>query len=395
MMDRRMVCGVVVAELAVSIGILYAVPFTNIDWAAYMEEVEGFLGGELDYSKLEGGTGPLVYPAGFVWLYSVLFFWTKGGVDVRMAQWCFVGLYGVTVALVADLHRRVGIPWWTLVPLMLSRRIHSLYMLRLFNDCWAIGLLLGAIYLLAVMRKWRWGTLMFSVAVSVKMNVLLGAPGLLCVLLRSVPRMEVLRCLCIAAGWQLFVALPFLILHPCAYVKRSFDVGRVFTHRWSVNYQFVPENIFVHPLLGGVLLFLTLVTWGVAWRRVWCYRCFAPRSDGQPPGSSAVKQSPQGHRGEQSKGLEASAIASIALTMMESNLIGVAFARTLHYQFYTWCFWMLPFVLTQTRLPWGVQVAIWCCISQGFERYPPTPLSSLVLQIGMGLMVVGFFYQRR
>ncbi len=35
-------------------------PDTKIDWPAYMEQVEGFLSGETDYSKLEGDTGPLV-----------------------------------------------------------------------------------------------------------------------------------------------------------------------------------------------------------------------------------------------------------------------------------------------------------------------------------------------
>jgi alpha-1,3-mannosyltransferase len=34
---------------------------TEIDWIAYMEEVEGYLYGETDYSKLRGQTGPLVY----------------------------------------------------------------------------------------------------------------------------------------------------------------------------------------------------------------------------------------------------------------------------------------------------------------------------------------------
>ena len=29
---------------------------TEIDWLAYMSEVEGFLGGELDYTKLKGAS---------------------------------------------------------------------------------------------------------------------------------------------------------------------------------------------------------------------------------------------------------------------------------------------------------------------------------------------------
>ena len=39
----------------------FAVSDTEIDWEAYMQEVEGFLNGTYDYMKLEGATGPLVY----------------------------------------------------------------------------------------------------------------------------------------------------------------------------------------------------------------------------------------------------------------------------------------------------------------------------------------------
>lgn len=34
-----------------------------------MQEVEGFLNGTTDYTKLRGDTGPLVYPAGKYSLY--------------------------------------------------------------------------------------------------------------------------------------------------------------------------------------------------------------------------------------------------------------------------------------------------------------------------------------
>ena len=33
---------------------------TEIDWVAYMQEVEGVLNGTRDYSQLRGDTGPLV-----------------------------------------------------------------------------------------------------------------------------------------------------------------------------------------------------------------------------------------------------------------------------------------------------------------------------------------------
>lgn len=45
-----------------------------------MWQVDGFLGGERDYTKLKGDTGPLVYPAGFLYAYSAIQFVTGGQV---------------------------------------------------------------------------------------------------------------------------------------------------------------------------------------------------------------------------------------------------------------------------------------------------------------------------
>lgn len=45
-----------------------------------MNQVDGFLGGERDYTKLKGDTGPLVYPAGFLYVYSGIKFLTGGEV---------------------------------------------------------------------------------------------------------------------------------------------------------------------------------------------------------------------------------------------------------------------------------------------------------------------------
>jgi alpha-1,3-mannosyltransferase len=57
-----------------------------------MQQVEGFAAGERDYLKLEGDTGPLVYPAGFLYVYWALHAVTARGADVRTAQYIFLGL---------------------------------------------------------------------------------------------------------------------------------------------------------------------------------------------------------------------------------------------------------------------------------------------------------------
>ena len=53
---------------------------TEIDWQAYMEQAALWRAGERDYSELRGGTGPLVYPAGFVYLFAALQRVTGGAV---------------------------------------------------------------------------------------------------------------------------------------------------------------------------------------------------------------------------------------------------------------------------------------------------------------------------
>lgn len=151
-----------VTEFLLCIVIIEKVPYTEIDWKAYMEEVEGFLNGTTDYSKLEGGTGPLVYPAGFVCVYSALYYLTNHGTDVRLAQYIFAGLYVTTLILVFRLYNRTGkVPPYVLILMCaLSYRIHSIFVLRLFNDCVAMVLFYASANMF-VDNRWKTGCLFF------------------------------------------------------------------------------------------------------------------------------------------------------------------------------------------------------------------------------------------
>ena len=82
---------------------------TEIDWVAYMEQVELFLGGERDYTRIEGGTGPLVYPAAHVYTYTALYHVTDQGRNIFLAQCIFAGIYLVTLALVLACYRKAGV----------------------------------------------------------------------------------------------------------------------------------------------------------------------------------------------------------------------------------------------------------------------------------------------
>lgn len=117
-----------------------------------MQEVEGWaVEGSTNYFDLRGDTGPLVYPAGFLYIYRFLRWITGGGrgpAAIRLAQWAFVALYVATLAVMVRIYKnaKLGSPW--LIGLLcVSKRVHSLFMLRLFNDCWAMLFVYAAVLL--------------------------------------------------------------------------------------------------------------------------------------------------------------------------------------------------------------------------------------------------------
>uniref|UniRef100_A0A1B0GPR1 dolichyl-P-Man:Man5GlcNAc2-PP-dolichol alpha-1,3-mannosyltransferase n=1 Tax=Phlebotomus papatasi TaxID=29031 RepID=A0A1B0GPR1_PHLPP len=152
--------GILLAELLLNVIVVLRVPYTEIDWVAYMQECEGFLNGTLNYAMLRGDTGPLVYPAGFVYIYSIMYFLTGQGKNIRLAQYIFIGIYLLQMFLVLRIYsksRKVP-PYVLLLTTFTSYRIHSIYVLRLFNDPLAIVFLYAALNCF-LDGKWNLGTI--------------------------------------------------------------------------------------------------------------------------------------------------------------------------------------------------------------------------------------------
>ena len=149
-------------EIAIHFFIIEKVKYTEIDWVAYMQEVEGVKNGTYDYAQLKGDTGPLVYPAGFVWIFTGLYYITDHGTNIRLAQCLFACLYLVNIALVFYLMTKSKkVPPYTLIFMScFSYRIHSIFALRLFNDPVAMTLLYGAIVLFTH-DYWSLGSLLY------------------------------------------------------------------------------------------------------------------------------------------------------------------------------------------------------------------------------------------
>lgn len=170
-----------------------------------MEQVSLYLSGERNYIKLVGGTGPLVYPAAHVYIYRALHYITNAGADIRLAQYLFIGLYLATLALVLACYRSAGAPPWVLPLLVLSKRLHSIFMLRLFNDGFAVFFLFAAVF--CYQRKW-WslGSLAFSLGLGVKMILLLALPAVGIVLWLGVGRDRAVKQALIMAQVQVSLA---------------------------------------------------------------------------------------------------------------------------------------------------------------------------------------------
>jgi len=399
-------------------------PYTEIDWIAYMEQVkQAFENNERDYARIHGRTGPLVYPAGFLWIYYLLYRWTNGGTLRTRAQVAFAALHALGVALTCavyqiatldlDMERdrpsvakpqrsarflaptSIGLIAALLVALS-SRRVASIFVLRLFNDGVESVLMQASVLFFVIARsrshsgqhiRHQWlmdviACLLYSMAVSVKMNALLYAPAVLVLLWEAHGFLQTLIYLVgVCGSWQLVIGWRFLRQHPWSYLRKAFEFGRVFDQRWSVNFACLPEHVFVHPCWAALLLtlhVLALALFGVrAGVPLWL-RC--------RPSENAESR--------------VNAFRT-ALLLWSSNLIGMAFARSLHYQFLAWVWWSSPFI---ALADWMMAVELFrprvdlmtigwrlvpvLLIELVFNRYPPKCWASVVLHIAHACLLV-------
>ncbi|NXW55637.1 ALG3 mannosyltransferase, partial [Eurystomus gularis] len=369
---------------------------TEIDWKAYMQEVEGFANGTLDYTRLKGDTGPLVYPAGFVYIFLGLYYATGRGADIRLAQYLFAGLYLLNLLLVFRIYCRTSKvpPYVFFFMCCASYRIHSIFVLRLFNDPVAMAILFLAINFF-LEEHWSWGCLLFSLAVSVKMNILLFAPGLLFLLLQRFGLLGCIPKLCICALLQVFLGLPFLLVNPMGYLTRSFDLGRQFQFKWTVNWRFLPEEVFQNRAFHATLLLAHLAGLGLfalhRWHRpkesiLALLKDPAVRKPASPPLTVNNILWQGGQQGEGEK---------IVFVLFSSNFLGVCCSRSLHYQFYVWYFHTLPYLLwctPTTKLAHMPKVLLLGVIELCWNTYPSTVCSSLSLHICHGLVLLQLWY---
>ncbi|KAL4761798.1 dolichyl-P-Man:Man(5)GlcNAc(2)-PP-dolichol alpha-1,3-mannosyltransferase [Aspergillus foveolatus] len=361
--------------------IIWKVPYTEIDWTTYMQQIKLYLSGERDYTLIKGSTGPLVYPAAHVYSYSLLYHLTDGGRDIVFGQIIFAFLYLICLTIVMACYRRVGAPPYLFPLLILSKRLHSVYMLRLFNDGLAALAMWGAIWLF-INRKWTPAVVLWSLGLGVKMTLILLVPAVMVLLALSLDIGRCIRLAGLALGIQVLLAIPFLKTNPSGYFERAFEFGRQFMFKWTVNWRFVGEDIFLSTgfWAGLIVLHLFILV-------VFGFTCFLKPSGTSLPDFARKFLTGQ-HRGI---ALHPSFIMSALLT---SLAVGLLCARSLHYQFFAYLSWATPFLLWQAGYHPILVYALWLVQEWAWNVYPSTNLSSAAVVLLLGAQLLGVLVNR-
>jgi len=392
-----------------------------------------------------GETGPLVYPSFFLYIYSLLYFLTSRGSNIKLAQYIFIAIYLLQLWLVLRLYTKARkIPPYVIVlSVFTSYRVHSIYSLRLFNDPVAILFLYIALNLF-MDRKWTIGSIMFSLAVGIKMNILLFAPAVLMLYITSLGYIKTIIQLSICAAVQLIIGGPFLMTYPIEYLKGSFDLGRIFEHKWTVNYRFLDREMFENRMFHLGLLVLHIILIIVVAKP--CYLFFknyarlrslqaqfepqiaaenreieelvrkkmrkakkkAEEDEEMSPDQKKFiesfenglknkfgeqQQMPQPKKEEEDpQKVEIHFDQCVQLALLPIfliNFIGVVCSRSLHYQFYVWYFHSLPYLSWFTDYHTSFKLLILFLIEFCWNQYPSTNFSSILLHACHMILLVG------
>lgn len=99
-------------EIIINILVIKYVRYTEIDWSTYMSQVGQIFNSSnfnFNYTQIEGPTGPLVYPAGHVYIFYLLRSLTESGNDILLAQHIYMCIYMAQLYLVYKIysHKRV------------------------------------------------------------------------------------------------------------------------------------------------------------------------------------------------------------------------------------------------------------------------------------------------
>jgi alpha-1,3-mannosyltransferase len=222
---------------------------------------------------------------------------------------------------------------------------------------------------------WTLGSLAYTVGLGVKMSLLLALPAIGVILFLARGIKGSLTQLWLMVQVQVIIALPFVAGNTFGYLSRAFELSRQFLFKWTVNWRFIGEDTFLSRefsialLVGHVSVLALFAT--TRWLR---------------PASKPIMEMVQNAL-KLEEPLKATQHAVsirvspnyILTTILTANAIGVLFARSLHYQFYSYIAWATPFLLWRGGMHPILQYGVWAVQEWAWNVYPSTDASSMVV----------------
>lgn len=218
------------------------------------------------------------------------------------------------------------------------------------------------------------------------MSMLLALPAVACVLVFGCGIGGAIRNALLILGLQILIAVPFISKSPSAYLEGAFNLARGFDMCESVNWQFLPEELFKSRIFMSGLMLAHIAT----------LVFFAATRWARPSEQSLlltiywlVKPPSSKRAAEISASLDPTFIMTLICT---SITIGLLFARSLHPQFYALIAWSTPFLLWRSGMHPLLLVVTWCAQEWSWNQWPSTSISSVITVLSLLVQVVGIWW---
>lgn len=233
-------------EIIKTIMVLGTNTYEEQDYAWYYEHVQNILKGNMKYDEVGSRAGGLVYPALHTYLMAFYYkIFSDDGMYFRPVQWVAAIIYLICVYLMIKIvqlafyeqPKRANI----LILHCFTWTIYNIAIVKLFNDLYCVLFWLLGVYFFQKLNNFM-GVLMFSIALGFKMSATLYLPGVYFLASKSEGIFIATLYLIFIAGFQIFIALPFLEVSAPAYIKNSFDTTRGFLLQHSYTFRFLPTT---------------------------------------------------------------------------------------------------------------------------------------------------------
>lgn len=204
--------------------------------------------------------------------------------------------------------------------------------------------------------------LVYALALSIKMNVLLIYPALA---LFAFHQKDTLKFHSVLVLVLVLLSVPFLMSSPMEYLQMAFNFTRKFEWEWTVNWRFLGPRCF-HLLQDYPLTLFLHVLSLILWIK---YRWTSFKSIKNP--------------------------RILCRNVFECNLLGIIFSKSLHYQFLSWYSVTIPFLLSHGKQVGSIiDCMIYLAVDQCWKIFPSTWLSSLSL-LSLNITLLFISLQRR